>query len=47
MIIQITYEYAFIWPSNEEKTNPKFYIITSSYIAKEMQAYAAKVTRYF
>jgi hypothetical protein len=42
--IQITYKYAFIRPSNEEKTSPEFYTITPSRIAKETQAYTTKIT---
>jgi hypothetical protein len=41
---QQLYEYAFIRPSNKEKTSPEFYTITSTCITKETQAYATKIT---
>ena len=45
-IPQQLYKYAFIRPSNEEKTSPEFYTITSTCTTKETQAYATKVTWY-
>jgi len=43
--IQTTYKCVFIWPSNEKKTGSEFYIITPSYITKEMQAYCGGAPR--